>query len=358
MAYHLPENIKHLVPYEPVTADYCVRLDANESFLQPPKEILQEFHQAMDTIEWNRYPDASATELCQAFGAYYGVDPQTVVAFDGSDEVLALMSATLHTGGKLAVFAQDFSMYRQYAETYGAQCVVLSKQDDLTISVDRVLQEIQEQQITAILFSNPCNPTSLGLPRAEVLRLVQNTDALVILDEAYMDFWDFSESLLDVVNDYPNLIVLKTCSKAIGFASVRVGFAVSKAFAKVFRAVKSPYNVNALSQKLATVLLRRSDYLEEARRLLVASRTELQQELQVLAAEYPRLFPVVYPSCTNFVYLQAPQAEEIHRRLQQASVSIRKMGGYLRITAGSTEENRILIQELRRVCEAMEGGTV
>lgn len=349
MKYQIPENIRTLVPYEPVTPDFRVRLDANESFLKPPASLISQFQQALTTLDWNRYPDASATALCEAFGRYYRVDPKAVVAFDGSDEVLALMSATFHTGGKLAVFAEDFSMYRQYAQTYGASCIVLPKEPDLTIQVDRVLQQIRDEGITALLFSNPCNPTSLGLPKREVLRLVEGTDALIILDEAYMDFWDPQESLLDCVGRYENLILLKTCSKALGMASIRLGFALSPQFAKVYKAVKSPYNVNAVSQVFGTILLNHPALLEDARRQLISSRQMLQRELEVLAEEYPTVFPVVYPSCTNFIYLETPYAAEIHQKLQQRSVSIRKMNGHLRITAGSEEENHILLTELRAV---------
>lgn len=355
MKYTLPENIRTLVPYEPVDAQYEVRLDANESFLQPPVSIIQEFQQALLSVDFNRYPDASATKLCEAFGTYYGVDPRFVVAFDGSDEVLALMSATFYRGGTLGVFSDDFSMYRQYAQTYGADCVTLSKEADLTISVDRLLKQMEEQHVTALLFSNPCNPTSLGLSRKEVLRLLESTDALIILDEAYMDFWDLRESLLDCVEQYDNLIVLKTCSKAMGMASVRLGFAVSKSFAKVYRAVKSPYNVNSVSQLLGTIMLNHPDWLQTAAKTLIASRQSLQIEMDRLAKQYPSILPVVYPSCTNFIYVQTPYAEEIYQKLQKRSISIRKMKGHLRITAGSPEENQKVLAALRDILEEQNG---
>jgi len=355
LKYQIPQNIRELVPYEPVTADYDVRLDANESFLNLPEPIVSEFQEALPKVLWNRYPDASAQELCKAFADYYQVDTESVVAFDGSDEVLALLNATLFQGGKAAAFAEDFSMYRQYALTYGVDCVTLHKEADLTISVDRVLRQIEEEGISILLFSNPCNPTSIGLCRSEVLRLVQNTDALVVLDEAYMDFWRKEESLLDVVDEYENLIILKTCSKALGMASIRIGFAVSKVFSKTFKAVKSPYNVNTVSQLLGTILFSHPEYLQDAAEKLIASRAYLQEEVSKLQMRFPSVLEELYPSVTNFLYLKTKACDTIYRAALSNSISIRKMNGYLRITAGSEEENRRLLSFLSNILPTIEG---
>lgn len=346
MKYRLPKAIQKLKPYDPVMGHYRVRLDANESFFRLEPLQLQALADRLQEISFNRYPDPAANRLCEAFATYYGVNRDLVTAFNGSDEVLSLLAAAFFSDGqKLAVFDHDFSMYRVYAETFGTACEVIPKQEDRTISVDDTLAFIQEHQISALLFSNPCNPTSLGLSREEVLRLVKGTDALVIVDEAYMDFWD--QSLLDQAGKLKNLMILRTCSKAIGFASARIGFAVTTpALSQALRAVKSPYNVNTISQAFGEILLSDRDYLANAAKTIIANRRELEAQLRSLAEEFEGL-GTIYPSCTNFVYLETKQAGALAEALRKRGISIRQFDGALRITAGSAHENRVLLRELR-----------
>lgn len=355
MKYQIPKAIEELIPYEPISGDYKIRLDANESYRNLQPEQLKLLQEKLSEVNFNRYPDPYARKLCRAFGEYYGVDENLVTVFDGSDEALALMSATLYEKGqKLGVFTHDFSMYRQYAETYKTECVMIPKEEDLTIDVDKTLRFIAENGISALLFSNPCNPTSLGLERAEVIRLIEGTDALIILDEAYMDFW--SESLLDRVEEYDNLIILKTCSKAVGLAAIRLGFVVANPkFTRVLRAVKSPYNVNTVSQLFGEVILSQKDYLTAVCDEIVENRKSLEREIRALANTCPVL-EEPYPSCTNFVYFKTAQTEEIFRRLLAASIAVRKMGDYLRISTGSEEENKVLLRELAGILRELSGG--
>ena len=353
MKYRLPKAIRNLTPYEPVAGRYRIRLDANESFFRLEPLQLQAFSDRLQEISFHRYPDPAASRLCEAFATCYGINRDLVTAFNGSDEALSLLaSAFFSDGQKLAVFDRDFSMYRVYAETFGTACEVIPKQEDGSISVDETLSFIQERGISALLFSNPCNPTSLGLSRAETLRLVKGTDALVIVDEAYMDFWD--QSLLDQVGKQKNLMILRTCSKAIGFAAARIGFAVAAPpMTRALRAVKSPYNVNALSQAFGEILLEDRDYLENARRTITENRRALEEQLRQLAGEYGGISRV-YPSCTNFVYLETEQAGRLAGWLKEHGIAVRCFDGALRITAGSAHENRVLVRELRQALQEAE----
>lgn len=127
--------------------------------------------------------------------------------------------------------------------------MVYQKKEDLTIDVDALIAAVNESGAKVVLFSNPCNPTSLGLCREEVRKLITSVSALVVLDEGYMDFWD--QSLLGEVAQYDNLIILRTCSKAFGMAAVRLGFARGKSETDADAARgEIPYNVNSVSQKM------------------------------------------------------------------------------------------------------------
>ena len=346
MKYTLPENIRTLVPYEPVDAQYEVRLDANESFLQPPASIIQEFQQALLSVDFNRYPDPFATELCEAFAKFYGIDKNFVTAGNGSDELISvIMTAFLQKGDKVMTVTPDFSMYAFYASIVEAQCIDFFKNTSLEFSVDDVINEAKEKNVRVLIFSNPCNPTSLGVKRDEMRKLISSLSCLVVLDEAYMDFWD--ESLINEAEKYDNLIILRTCSKAFGLAAMRLGFAVAnKALTDVIRSVKSPYNVNSLSQAAGAVVLNHADYLRECTESIKRSRDELYKRITALSEKYKGKIKPVAP-VTNFVYTEFEKAGELFEFLKTKGIAVRKMGTHLRISAGSENENK-------KVCEGID----
>ena len=314
--YELNEKIRDLVPYEPIDGDYPIRLDANESFLSLPEELRTRIAQTAAQAAFNRYPDPLSRDVTQVFAAYYGISPDLVTAGNGSDELISILCTSfLMKGDAMMVILPDFSMYQFYASLAEGRVVACGKRGDLTIDVDEVIAKAQAENVKMIVFSNPCNPTSLGLPREEVRRLIRSVDALVVLDEAYMDFWD--QSLLGEVEDYDNLIILRTCSKAIGAAALRLGFAVAAPrLTRVLRAVKSP---------------------------IVDSRRALQSSLARLQEEFPGVF-TLYDSCTNFVFLKTGKAKELFDGLLARGIAVRLFNGYLRVTAGSEEENAAFLE--------------
>ena len=352
--YELNEKIRDLVPYEPIAGEYPIRLDANESFLPLPAELRARIAQTASEAAFNRYPDPLSRDVTAAFSAYYGISPDLVTAGNGSDELISILCTSfLMKGDAMMVILPDFSMYQFYASLAEGRVVTCGKRDDLTIDVDEVIAKAQAENVKMIVFSNPCNPTSLGLPREEVRRLIRSVGALVVLDEAYMDFWD--QSLLGEVEQYDNLVILRTCSKAIGAAALRLGFAVaSPRLTRVLRAVKSPYNVNSLSQAIGALVLGEREWEAEARERIIASRRALQASLETLAAEFPGAFSL-YPSCTNFVFLKTERAKELFEGLLARGVAIRHMGGYLRVTAGSEAENAAFLEAFTALLKEGKG---
>lgn len=348
----LNRKIRDLKPYDPITGTYAIRLDANESFVPLPMALQEEIQEKAASLAFNRYPDPTAAALCRSFAAYYDVPARLVTAGNGSDELISILcTAFLMRGETILTLEPDFSMYRFYGSLAEAACISLKKGESLKIDVDEVIHQAREHQAKLIIFSNPCNPTSLGLERDEVRRLIQSVSALVVLDEAYMDFWD--QSLLGEVEEYDNLVILRTCSKAFGMAAIRLGFAVANpVLTNALRAVKSPYNVNALTQAIGEVVLREKDSVNKAISDILRSRDELYAQICQLEQEFPRAFHV-YPTCTNFVLLKCARAKELYRVLLQRGIAVRFMEDYLRITAGSATENRTLLDNLREQVPAL-----
>lgn len=352
--YELCGKIKNLTPYAPMEGEYRIRLDANESCFAPDEALRAEFADCAAKAAYNRYPDPYAVELCRAFAEYYGLPESSVTAGNGSDELISIICGTLlQKGEKLLTFAPDFSMYRFYAELYELESVVMEKEADLTIPVDKAIAFINENNIAAVIFSNPCNPTSIGLSRDDVRRLVSSVRALVVLDEAYMDFWD--QSFLPEVQQHDNLIILKTCSKAIGMAAVRLGFAVAKPTLTIaLRAAKSPYNVNSISQAIGACALSKKAYLDARRDELVRLTGILYERMCGLAEKFPVL-EKVYPTCTNFVFVKTAAAREIYSRLFDYSIAVRNFGEYLRISVPAPDQMEELFAALADILVEMEG---
>lgn len=350
--YELNEKLRALSPYAPVDARNCVRLDANESFLGLPEEMLTAAKAAVDSLDFNRYPDPAAAELCRAFAGYYGVDPEHVVAANGSDELISVIfSAFLLRGEAFATLEPDFSMYAQGGHLAEARHVAIGK-PGWAIDVDWVIETCNKEDVRLLIFSNPCNPTSLVLGREQVRRLVRGVGALVVLDEAYMDFSD--QSLLGEEGDFDNLIILRTCSKAMGMAALRLGFAVARPeLANALRAAKSPYNVNSLSQALGAAVLSRPELLREALEHILVSRQDLLGGLAEIGARYPGRF-ILLPGGTNFAALDMEDGSDVQRKLLDRGVAVRYTGGLLRVTCGAPNENREFLSKFAQILEETE----
>ena len=353
MAYQFSKRIAELIPYDPIEGEFEVKLDANESFAQLPPAIHQKVMDEISRLPLNRYPDPTAKKAVGAFADFYQISPDCVTAGNGSDELISLLtSCFLDPGDTIVTLSQDFSMYAFYGSLYGLNVEVCEKNPDGTIDVDALIQFCKEKNARALMFSNPCNPTSLGLGRTEVRRLLQSLDCLVILDEAYMDFWD--ESMMQEISNYESCVILKTCSKAIGLAGIRLGFMVaSPKITRTLNAAKSPYNTDMIAQTIAQTVLGEQEYLRTQFADLRAKTAMLYESLLAVDRDYPDVFRAVYKPCTNFVFLTTDYADEIQFKLLEQSVAVRKFRGALRITAGSTEEQARLIKALRAICAAL-----
>ena len=351
--YELNSKLKRIEAYDPSEAKYDIRLDANESFFNINEELGEKISNAIKKLDLNRYPDPMATEVVEAFAKLYNVPKEFVTAGNGSDELISIISSTfLEKDDKILALSPDFSMYAFYASLYELKVETLPKTDNLQINIQKVIEYCNNNSIKAVIFSNPCNPTSIGISREDVIKLIKNVFCLVIVDEAYMDFWD--QSVLDQVSEYDNLIVLKTCSKSIGLAAIRLGFAVAgEKITTALKAVKSPYNTDTISQTIGTIILSEKELLQQHCNDIVESRKALQQQITELSKKYNR-FDKVYESVTNFVFIKTSIGKIIYEKLLEKSISIRFMGNYIRITAGTEKENTAVIKAIDEILSELD----
>ncbi len=342
------KKLSSVEPYAVDTGVYKARLDANESYIALPEYIRNKMNDAVKNFDFNRYPDPDAVLLKKAFCAYYGLKEENVGVGNGSDEIISLiMNCFLDFGSSVLVFSPDFSMYAFYANLAGMKTVSCPKRDDFSVDFDLAEKTVKENGVKLVIFSNPCNPTGRIEKKEDIKKLaLLCPDTIFIVDEAYMDFASVkeTESFLSETENYSNIIVLKTLSKALGAASLRLGFIIGdKTVADMFSAVKSPYNVNGISQKFGEILLSEKDYLDKCTESLVKSTQKLRNEIIGKGIASP------FETYTNFVFYTDKDAEKKQQYLRENGVLIRKFaisGGALRITAGNEEENKMVVDLL------------
>ena len=337
-----------------------IRLDANESFANLPDNITEDILNNIKKIEFNRYPDPVASGLTKKYAEYLKISENAeinagnIAVGTGTDELLNItINAFLSKGDKILTFAPDFSMYAFYGDIIEADVIRLRKYgaDNFAIDFDAIAEKINAENIKLAVFSNPCNPTGRLESKKTLEKFVRKINIPVIIDEVYMSFADDkkNQSFLYDFLDYPNLIIMKSLSKSAGLAAIRVGFAISnEIFINAIKTIKSPFNVNSVSQKIAEIVLCYPDYLAERLASIKTNKKNLQTAVKTLLAgkkDYK-----IYETETNFILIETPKANEIYNHLLKNKILVRTCGYVgaecLRITSGSAEENDKLLERL------------
>ena len=352
----LPPNIQTLPAYVPGESvdtlaarlgrapESIIKLDANENTYGTPPTV----RQALATLDYtHRYPDAEQRDLRAALSSYTGVSADFLVAGNGSDELLSLMSQImLQPGDSVIVSPPTFSMYAFYARLKNCNVVEVPRQADFSLDVDGIISAARTTSAKMIFIDAPGNPTSIGLPPA-CLEKPLELAALIVLDEAYIEFSDSPSRITDVPQ-YENLVVLRTFSKWAGLAGFRVGYgAFPKWLGDALWQAKSPYNVTTPAMTAAIAALEELETLEANIRRITAEREKLAGKLRAISGL------TVFPSETNFLLVCVEpefgkSAVEICDFLKEQGILIRlfeKMNS-LRITIGKPEEMEQLLFHL------------
>ena len=340
-------EIRALTAYHIAKADGLIKLDANESPFPMPLEVGQRLAEALASNPFNRYPDGSAASviasLREAENIPAGLD---VIVGNGSDELLAIITATLARPGAVMLTPEPtFVMYRMNAIYSGMRHVGVPVRPDFTLDVDAMVEAIAREQPALVFIASPNNPTGALYETAEIERIVRATPGLVVLDEAYAPF--AGQTLMARAAAFPNLLVLRTLSK-IGMAALRLGYAVAAPeWIAEFNKLRQPYNLNSLTQVAAKVLLAEQRVLEHQIATVVAERARLATRLACLPGVH------VFPARANFVVVRVPDARDWFERLRAAGILVKSLHGShprlehcLRITVGTPAENDALLAAL------------
>ncbi len=295
-----------------------LNLDSNEN-LSLPLSFLQEILlEAAGSIDPRIYSDQLELDFRKSLSDYLGVDSMQILVGAGGDDIINLIAGPVMTSLTDAVLIEPtFSMYRKCLNAHKRRILSLDLNDDFTLDLDMVIDSLNGSNEVVFLCS-PNNPSGNQFSRDNVRTIVESTNGLIVLDEAYVEF--SGESLVDMTNEFENLIVLRTFSKAFGIAGLRVGYAVmnSKLAEEIRSRLLLPYPVCTSSLKVAIMLLER---LEEVSKSIV----DVQRTREQLCQELRKIPDIrVYPSSANFLLLEIPQTSRLFvESLQQLGIKIR-----------------------------------
>ncbi|MFT6500200.1 MAG: histidinol-phosphate aminotransferase [Crocinitomicaceae bacterium] len=331
-------NIRALQPYSSARDEFSgtdgIFLDANEN---PYGDL-------------NRYPDPYQRDLKQMISGIKNVDEKNVFIGNGSDEIIDLLFRIFCNPGKdkALTFSPTYGMYDVAAGINDVELIKIDLNQDFDIDFVSVEPYLSDPELKLILLCSPNNPTGNCLNQATVEKILSSFNGIVLIDEAYIDFSD-RPSFLNQIDSYPNLLVSQTMSKAYGLAAARVGLAYSNtSIIALLNKVKPPYNVSALNQKAALDSLNNREEFERNKERILSEKIKLQVALEKLD-----LVKKIYPSEANFFLVETDDADGIYKMLVEEQIIVRNRNRVLRncirITVGSAEENKALIEALKRI---------
>jgi histidinol-phosphate aminotransferase len=338
----LRENIKGLIPYSSARDDFSgearIFLDANENSLGSPL-----------TRWYNRYPDPWQKKVKEALSAIKGVPSRNIFLGNGSDECIDILYRAFCNPGKNNVIINPptYGMYEISARINDTQVRRARLLDNFQLDLSQ-LETLVDPDTRIIWICSPNNPTGNCMNRQDIETILNNFDGLVVVDEAYINFARH-KSLVQELDDYPNLVVLQTLSKAWGLAGLRLGMAfASEQIVHVFNKIKPPYNISQPNQELALKALDQIDQVNDMIRSIVAMRDELRVSLSSLP-----VVQQVYPSDANFLLVRFDDPRATYQYLLKQGIVVRDRSkvelchGCLRITVGTEIDNQELITALR-----------
>ncbi len=328
---------------------YC-KLNQNECPFDLPAELKEQILKDFARIPFNRYPTEQPFQLIETLATHHDHSADGILVGNGSNDLThTLALCFVDSGTKVVLPRPMFALYESVVRMHGGDIVPVGPLPDLHFDVDALIQAASSEEVTLTVVSSPNNPTGLSIPFEALEKLCATASGFVVVDEAYQEFCPQRKatSLLDA---YPNLIVLRTLSKAFGLAGLRIGYMLGHAsvVSEILKA-RLPFMIDRLAETAALALIRNSEFLKERVEVLKHGIGSLTSELQSIPGVS------VIPSSTNFVLFKTGQKPGVLAdRLAETGVVVRNVSGYpeltdyIRVTTGTDVENNEFIAALKR----------
>ena len=374
---NVSSHIRNLVPYSPgkpisetkreLGLETVVKLASNENPLGPSPKALKAIQAALQEI--HLYPDAAAYELGQAFAERYGVPRECLVFGNGSNELIDLLVRVFCEPNKEAILTSDaaFVAYPICAQAARVEVKTTPLTQDLKFDLQAMAAQLRQpelaQRVRLVFIANPNNPTGTYVNQGELEAFLaefgNREDLLVVLDEAYVEFvraLDYPSGL-ELMKQYPGLVLLRTLSKVYGLAGLRVGALVARPeLADLLHRVRNPFNVNSLAQAAAAAALSDQDYLKRVQELTWSGLDYFYKELEALGLKY-------WPSQGNFVLFDSLRDSSalfqswLKRGVISRPVKNYGLATHIRLSVGLREENELAMSTLAEVLKEVPPST-
>ncbi|MEJ2543819.1 MAG: histidinol-phosphate transaminase [Calditrichaceae bacterium] len=336
------ENIRNLKPYSSARDEFKgkadIFLDANENALGSPIQS-----------QWNRYPDPRQTELKKAIGKLKDVNVDKLFLGNGSDEAIDLLIRAFCEPGRdqIMIMPPTYGMYQVCADINNVGIISCPLTTDFNLDIKEILSTLTNS-VKMLFICSPNNPTANAMRQSDIEQLLQNTNAIVVVDEAYIDF-SSKPSLLLLQDKYKNLVILQTFSKAWGLASLRLGMAFADPYIiHILTNIKPPYNISGLTQKMALDAINNLELKNKMVATLLEQRKYIMNNLKQL-----NMVDQVFPSDTNFVLTRLKNSKSVFEQLIRSGIIVRDRSkalhceNCLRFTVGTESENKKLVEKLK-----------
>ncbi len=339
-------RVRKLAAYHVDETPVRIKLDAMENPYPLPDSVRREVAAVVRNTRINLYPDPSGKKLKKAIALLWDMKPDQMMLGNGSDELI--QAIILGFGGPVLIPAPTFAMYDITSCALGQKAATVPLDDNFGLDARLVVRKAKQVKARIIFLACPNNPTGNRFSDSEVRKILNQTEAAVVIDEAYYSF--SGKTWLPHLQKYPNLIILRTLSK-IGFAGLRIGVLTSsRKVVSELNKIRLPYNINSLSQAVAVSALKHRGVIDRQISQLISEREKLYNNL----LQAPGI--TVYPSETNFILLRtASDASAIHKKLKQAGILVKNLDkpgplkNCLRVTIGTPEENREFLIKLKTI---------
>jgi histidinol-phosphate aminotransferase len=357
---HIKPAVREAAAYTLATRDAPVKINQNENPYDLPEALKRRVLEQALSRPWSRYPPFDPKDLLEKLAVFSGWRADGILTGNGSNELIeAVLLVTVGAGTRVVIPEPTFTLYALLTKILGGEAVRVRLTPDLRYDVDAIQGARRAAAAAVTVVCSPNNPTGSGLTRDEVRRLCLSGDGLVVIDEAYHEFAE--ASVVPLLAEHENLLVLRTFSKAMGMAGLRVGYLLaSPALVREIDKARLPYNLNFFSQMAAMAALDAYGELEER----VVQLRHLREDLQDALGRMPGV--KAYPSQANFILIRLTHAEPkaVFEALYRRGVLVRDVTSYpmlercLRVSVGTREENEAFLHSLgTALAECLPGVT-
>ena len=341
---YIKKSLEGKIPYYSKEITDGIILNANESAFETPQRIIDLVKSELNKLDLRRYPDTDNTLIRESIAKAYNLDITNATIGVGSDQLLDCIFKSIIDDEYVLSCNPTFGMYKEYASYTNAKFIDIDFKDcvNFEFDVDKILDNIKKYNPRLIIICSPNNPTGSVINRKDLELIINETNGVVLLDEAYAEF---CETNYDLIKKYDNLIVLKTFSKAYALAGIRLGYMLANSdLIDTINIVKPPYNMSRVSSLIASIAIQNKDLYNDNIKKIIDLRDKLYQELSQLD-----LNPV--KSYSNFIFIKLN--DKIFNHLLENKIYIRRLKYsneyWHRITVGKEQDNEALLRCIKEV---------